>query len=164
MCGADLITKIPPTDNRERHVCPACGYIHYLQPKVAAGTILERDGRIALVKRGVEPRKGFWSFPCGFMEVDEDLPTTAKRETEEETGLQVELGEHLGTYSYSESLHGVSVVIVAYLARAVGGEARAGDDVTEVKFVGPDEIPWAELAFRSSREAVRDWLKKKGHG
>ncbi|MHC4605398.1 MAG: NUDIX hydrolase [Planctomycetota bacterium] len=162
-CSAELVTKVPPLDNRERYVCPKCGHIHYVQPKVAAGTIPERDGRIVLVKRAVEPRKGFWSFPCGFMEIDEDLPGTAKRETEEETGLPVELDGHLGTYSYADSIHGGSIVIAAYFARIADGELKPGDDVCEAKFVRPEEINWDELAFRSTRDALRDWLKARGH-
>ena len=158
-CSAKLIEKIPPLDNRPRRVCPKCGQVHYVQPKIAAGSIPEKDGKIVLIKRGVEPRTGYWSFPCGFMEIDENVEGTAKRETEEETGLNVELSGHLGTYSYAESHDGGSIVIVVYRSRVLGGELKPDDDVVDAKWVGPQEINWDELAFRSSHDALRDWLK-----
>lgn len=164
MCASPLEPKTPPLDNRERLVCPKCGHVAYLQPKVAAGTITESDGKIVLIRRGVDPKKGCWSFPCGYMEIDEAVATTAKRETEEETGLQIELTGHLGTYSYADSPVGGSIVIVVYRARATGGELVPGDDVTEAKFVRPDRIIWDELAFRSTHDALRDWLKRVNHG
>ena len=163
-CGHELEDRVPPLDHRPRRMCPACGFVHYAQPKVAAGSIPEKDGKIALVQRGIGPRKGYWSFPCGFMEIDEDVASAAKRETEEETGLRVELTGHLGTYSYAESPHGGSIVIVAYASRVVGGELRAPDDVGDARWTRPGEIPWDDLAFQSSHEALRDWLRKNGRG
>lgn len=151
-------TKVPAHDNRPRAVCTKCGFIHYQQPKIAAGTIVEVDGGIVLIRRGVEPRVGYWSFPCGFQEIDETVEQTAVRETLEETGLRVEILNHLGTYSYVQSWHGGAVVVVAYRARALGGDLTATDDATEAKLVKPDEIPWAELAFKSTTSAIRDWL------
>jgi len=163
MCSTALITKVPELDNRERHVCPKCGFVHYIQPKIAAGSIPERDGKIVLIKRGVPPREGYWSFPCGFMEADEDVAATAKRETEEETGLEVELTGQLGTYSYSTTDHGVSIVIVAYRSRITGGTLKPDDDVVDAKFVDPKEIPWDDLAFQSSHDALTDWLKPRSN-
>lgn len=158
-CAAELVLKVPELDSRERLVCPRCGHVHYLQPFVAAGSIPEQDGKIVLIRRGVDPRKGYWSFPCGFMEIDEDVQSTALRETREETGLQIEITGHLGTYSYANSLDGRSIVIVAYRSRIVGGSLQPGDDVTEARWVPVQEIPWEELAFQSSHEALRDWMR-----
>ena len=163
-CSTELILKTPPGDNRERHVCSNCGHIHYLQPKIAGGTIPEVDGKIVLIKRSIKPRPGYWSFPCGFMECDEDIAAAARRETEEETGLAVEITELLGTYSYAESYWGSSIVVVAYRARVTGGELRPCDEVSEAKMLRPEDIPWDHLAFRSSHSALRDWLRKVRDG
>ena len=153
-CSAKLIEKIPPLDNRPRRVCPKCGQVHYVQPKIAAGSIPEKDGKIVLIKRGVEPRTGYWSFPCGFMEIDENVEGTAKRETEEETGLNVELSGHLGTYSYAESHDGGSIVIVVYRSRVLGGELKP-DDVSEEtvsQHLYTKDLPDPELVLRTSGE------------
>jgi len=157
-CGAALTPRIPAGDHRERKVCPACDFVHYLQPKVAAGTVVEFEGKLVLIQRSVDPRKGFWSFPCGFVEIDETAEEAARRETLEEVGLETELTGHLGTYSYLQSWHGGSIVVVVYRARAVGGRPRAGDDAGDLRLVTPAEIPWEDLAFPSSHTALKDWL------
>ena len=160
-CGAPMTRAVPPTDSRERHVCSKCGWIHYLDPKVACGTVSEIDGKFALIQRNIDPRKGFWSFPCGFMEIDETLEEAAVRETREESGLEVSLDGHLGTYSYVQSWHGGSVVVVAFLGRPVGGKLQAGDDAEAVRVAAAAEIPWSDLAFKSSHSALKDWLARR---
>ncbi len=154
-----MAQRVPDGDHRERAVCTKCDFIHYQQPKIAAGTIVDLDGGIVLIKRAVDPRKDFWSFPCGFQEIDETVEQAATRETEEECGLRVELDGHIGTYSYVQSWHGGAVVVVAYRARVTGGELRAGDDAADVRIVRPDAIPWDDLAFKSSHAALKDWLR-----
>lgn len=161
-CGAPMTKAIPPGDNHPRHVCTKCAFIHYLDPKVACGTIPEIDGRIALIERGIEPRKGFWSFPCGFMEIDETTEQAALRETKEETGLDVAIDGHLGTYSYPDNFYGGAIVVVVYRAKILSGTLKADDDCSDAKMVGPKEIPWDQLAFKSSISAMQDWLKFKG--
>ena len=158
-CGGPMARSVPPTDSRERHVCTKCGWIHYLDPKVACGTIAELDGKFALIQRAIEPKKGLWSFPCGFMEVDETTEQAAVRETLEETGLQVALESHLGTYSYPDSWFGGSVVVIVYRARVTGGTLRADTDCCDARLITPTDIPWDQLAFTSSHSALRDWLK-----
>lgn len=161
-CGGPIARSVPPKDNRPRHVCSACGFVHYLDPKVACGTIAELDGRFALIQRAIEPRKGAWSFPCGFMEIDETTEQAAIRETREETGLDVELSGLLGAYSYPDSFYGGAIVVVVYRARVVGGTLRADDDCCDAKMIAPGEIPWDQLAFKSSHAAFRDWLRLRG--
>jgi ADP-ribose pyrophosphatase YjhB (NUDIX family) len=161
-CGAPMTRAVPPDDHRERHVCTVCRWVHYLDPKVACGTVAERDGRVVLIQRNIEPQKGFWSFPCGFMEVDETTEQAAIRETREETGLEVDLESHLGTYSYPDGYFGGSVVVVVYRARVTSGTLRADTDCSDAKLILPSEIPWERLAFRSSHAAFRDWLRGKG--
>lgn len=153
---------VPDGDNRERHVCPKCGFVHYLDPKVACGTIAEQDGKFALILRNVDPRKGFWSFPCGFMELDETAPECAVRETKEETGLDVRINLLLGAYSYSDSYFGGAIVVIVYHALVTGGTLRPDDDVIEAKLITPDDIPWDRLAFQSSHDAIGDWMRLKG--
>ncbi len=161
-CGAPMRRGVPPDDHRERHICTQCRWVHYLDPKVACGTISEIDGKFALIQRNIEPKKGFWSFPCGFMEIDETTEQAALRETREETGLEVELQGHLGTYSYPDNFYGGSIVVVVYRARVLGGTLRADDDVCDARMIAPAEIPWEQLAFASSHSAIRDWLHAKG--
>lgn len=161
-CGAPMALAIPPADHRQRHVCTKCDWVHYLDPKVACGTIAELDGKFALIQRNIDPRKGFWSFPCGYMEIDETTEQAAIRETKEETGLDVELEGHLGTYSYSDSFLGGAIVVVVYRARVLGGVLHADDDVCDARMITPAEIPWEQLAFKSSFSAIRDWLRHKG--
>jgi len=161
-CGAPMTLAVPRDDHRERHVCTKCGFVHYLDPKVACGTVAELDGRFALIQRNIEPRKGFWSFPCGFMEIDETAEQAALRETREETGLDVRLGPLLGTYSYTDTFYGGAIVVVVYSATVVGGTLKADDDCCDAKLITPAEIPWDRLAFKSSDAALRDWLRFKG--
>ena len=96
------------------------------------------------------------------MEIDETTEQAALRETREETGLDVELEGHLGTYSYPDNFHGGSIVVVVYRARVLGGTLHADDDVCDARMVAPAEIPWEQLAFTSSHAALRDWLRAKG--
>jgi ADP-ribose pyrophosphatase YjhB (NUDIX family) len=157
-----MTRAIPPGDSKLRHVCTKCTFVHYLDPKVACGTIPEIDGKIVLIERGIEPRRGFWSFPCGFMEIDETTEQAALRETKEETGLEVALEGHLGTYSYSDNFYGGAIVVVVYRAKVVGGTLRADDDCSDAKVVSPVDIPWETLAFKSSISAIEDWLRHRG--
>ena len=160
-CGARLATRRPPGDSRDRLVCRACGFVFYMGLKVAAGTVAVHEGRIVLVRRGVPPGEGLWSFPCGYAEVSETLETCAVRETAEETGLEVRLTGLLGAYSYPPEVDDVSrVAVLAYAAEVIGGRPAPGDDATDVRLVLPAEIPWDDLAFRSSRDALRDWLAR----
>jgi ADP-ribose pyrophosphatase YjhB (NUDIX family) len=159
LCGAGLETRRPPGDGRDRLVCGACGFVLYLGLKVAAGTVPVLDGRVVLIRRGVAPGEGLWSFPCGFAEIDETLEQCAVRETREEAGIDVRLRGLLGAYSYPPSGGaGGRVAIVCYAAEVAGGEPRAGDDAREVGLFLPDAIPWEDLAFASSRDALRDWM------
>ncbi len=154
-CGGGLSLSDVPRDQRQRLRCSDCQHIHYLDPKVAAGVVCAMDGGVVLVRRAIEPGRGKWVVPGGFMEHDETVEEAAVRETLEETGLEVELDGLLGVYSYRRSV----VVLVVYRARPVGGCLRALDECLEARVFGPAEIPWDQLAFVTSRDALLDYIR-----
>ncbi len=163
-CGHALETRAVE-DHRPRPVCPACGFIVYLNPPIAAGVIAERaDGKIVLVLRGENPGKGLWALPTGFMEIDETVEAAARRECLEETGLSVELRDLWGVWSYYHDPKQTSGVLVLYTARVVSGEPRPGSDSVQVKFFALDELPEEQLAFKTHREALAKWRQAKGLG
>jgi ADP-ribose pyrophosphatase YjhB (NUDIX family) len=122
---------------------------------VVAGTIFTLNGAIVLLKRGVEPAIGKWVFPGGYVDRGESVQEAAIRETQEESQMDVKLGPLLNVYSYPHSPN----VIVVYAAQAVGGELAAGDESVEAKVFAPTEIPWDDLAFDSTKDALKDYIK-----
>lgn len=153
-CGGQLERKKIKANEPERRVCDACDFIFYEDPKIAACTIPVIDNKIVLLKRGIEPSYGKWVFPGGFMDRGERVEEAAMRETWEEANLTVEIDRLLNIYSYS----GQPVVIVVYLVNVVGGELRAMDETLEAATFAPEEIPWDELAFESTKDALREYL------
>jgi ADP-ribose pyrophosphatase YjhB (NUDIX family) len=144
-------------DEKERLVCQKCDFIFYISPKVAAGALIEDDGRIVLVRRGIEPHLGSWTLPAGFTEYGETIEETAIRECREETGLEVGLDDLLGVYSVNSNFYG-HLVLVLYSAHVVGGELAAGDDASEAGLFAPAELP-TDMAFQAHCQALRDWRK-----
>jgi ADP-ribose pyrophosphatase YjhB (NUDIX family) len=137
-----------------RRFCPTCDRVIFRDHKVAAGVLVERDGKVLLVRRCMGPRQGTWSFPAGFIEFGEDPADAAARECREETGLEVEIAG-LHAVVGPEPAGAASIVIV-YRARVLGGEMRASDDVDRVGFFEPDDLP--PLAFRATQVALDKWL------
>jgi ADP-ribose pyrophosphatase YjhB (NUDIX family) len=145
-------------EKRTRLVCERCRGIEYLNPKLVACTIpLWQDG-ILLVRRGIDPGFGKWVFPGGYVDLGESVRDAAVREAYEEAGVRVEIERILDAYSYT----GSAVVVLVYVARVVGGEPAPGDECLEVRAFAPDQIPWEELAFPSTRDALRDYLRQRG--
>jgi ADP-ribose pyrophosphatase YjhB (NUDIX family) len=157
-CGGRLGRQRLKPSEPERLVCSACSFIFYDDPKVAACAIPTLDGKIVLLKRGIEPSYGKWVFPGGFLDRGERVEDAAIRETWEEVNLQVEITRLLNVYSYP----GYPVVVIVYAARVVGGELRAMDETLEVRTFSPTEVPWDELAFPSTRDALTDYLALAG--
>lgn len=145
-------------DGRVRPVCPGCGFVYYLDPKVAVGTIVTWEGGLVLGQRAIQPARGKWVFPGGFVDRGETLEAAAVRETREETALEVRVTGLLDVYSYPDSV----VVVVVYEAEAVGGPPVAGDECLAVRTFPPDAIPWDDLAFRSTRDALAAWCRRRG--
>jgi 8-oxo-dGTP diphosphatase len=143
-----------------RLVCDRCEFILWQDPKVAAGTLFTVDGRLVLLRRSIEPAYGKWVFPGGFVDRGETVPDAAVRETWEEARVRVRADDLVGLYSYS----GWPVIVAVYAATIVEGAPSAGDETLEVGLFAPAEVPWDDLAFRSTRDAVRDYLARLGPG
>jgi len=154
-CGAELEFGPIGGEDRDRLACPACGFVFYVNPRLVVTTLPITDtGRVMLIRRGIEPGYGMWAQPGGFLEIDETVRDAAIRETREETGLVVEPGAIVGLYSRLPA----AVVVVAFEARIVGGEPQITHESLETRPFGPDEIPWAEVAFETSVRALSDWV------
>jgi 8-oxo-dGTP diphosphatase len=155
-CGGGLSARVVKPGEPDRLVCGQCEYIFYLNPKIAACAITAIGGRIVLLRRGIEPQRGKWVFPGGFVDRGETVTGAAARETREEVRLEVEIGDVVGVYSYL----GNEVVVVVYEARAASGEPQIGDECLEVCTFAPEDIPWNDLAFDSTREALATYVRR----
>ncbi len=145
-----MAVKIPPGEDRERHVCETCGTIHYQNPKIIAGCIPEWEGKILLCRRAIEPRKGLWTLPAGFMELGETLEQAAARETREEACAEVEILELYTVFS----LPHVNQVHVFFRARMTRPRFAPGAESLETMLVDETAIPWSELAFSTVRRTL----------
>jgi len=152
-CGRPVEPMLLEADHRPRLVCPE-GHVTWRNPRVVVGTLPVATGRVHLARRAIEPGAGLWTYPGGFLEVGESAQEGARRETEEETRLLVEIGPLIGVYSRPS----VAIVTVIFEASVVGGTLEPGAETTEVRAYGPDEIPWGELAFTTVESALRDWV------
>lgn len=155
MCATELVYR--ELYDRMRQQCPACEWIHFQDPKVGAGVIVEQAGKVLLGRRGIDPGRGQWCFPSGFVEIDESPETAAVRECKEETGLEVELTGLFDIFHYFSAVKGAGVLIL-YRAQITGGKPKPMDDMVELAFYGPSELPANdEIAFESNRQALRRW-------
>jgi ADP-ribose/FAD diphosphatase len=149
-CAAPVARQIPKGEDRERWVCTACGTIHYENPRMVVGCIIEEQGRILLCKRAIEPRHGFWTVPAGFLELGESTVQGAIRETYEEAGAQVEV---IAPYAHFDIPY-IGQAYIFYRARMLGPEMGPGTESLEVELVAPKDIPWNDLAFPVVRTAL----------
>lgn len=159
-CGHAVEWRVPPDDNRPRWCCPQCGAIHYENPRVVLGTIPVWGDRVLLCRRAIEPRRGYWTLPAGFMENGETTAQGALRETEEEAGARVELD---GIFSVIDVTH-VRQVHLFYRARMVDPQFAAGTESLEVRLFDEPSIPWADLAFRTVAITLRAFFDDRGRG
>ena len=147
---------IPPGDNRERMVCRDCGYIAYENPKVVVGSVVIAEDRVLLCRRAIDPRRGFWTLPAGYLELHEATSAGALREAQEEAGAAITIEGLLAVYNIPR----LSQVQIIYRARLAQPAISAGPESLEVRLFAWEEIPWDELAFPSVHWALHhfaDW-------
>lgn len=160
-CGGLLRTADCPRENRARQICTVCGRVNYRNAKPCVGVLVVRDGRLLLVKRGIQPYIGCWEIPGGFMEADELPAAGAIREVAEETGLNVELTGLFGFYtgSYGDADEGTHCLNIYFMGRVAGGIAHPGDDAVDLAWFAPEELPEA-IAFDHAHEVLEDWIER----
>lgn len=158
LCAADLKTEM--LDGHQRLVCinNDCDFVFYHNPVPAAGVMIVEDDRILLVRRAHPPKVDWWCIPAGFMEWSEHPSETAVREVEEETGLKVRLKSFFEVYSGNDDPRN-NAVLMLYLGEVIGGEMRASDDASEVRFFSFDDLP-EKIAFESHHQALADYTAR----
>ncbi|MDD5300402.1 MAG: NUDIX hydrolase [Gallionella sp.] len=160
-CGAAIELRCPDDDNRPRHICTACGTIHYQNPRMVIGAIPEWEDKILLCRRAIEPRYGLWTLPGGFMENGETTAEAAIRETAEEANARIAIGEPYSMYSLPHINH----VNILFRAKLLDINFGPGPESLEVKLFAEAEIPWDEIAFRPVKLSLEHYFadRRKGH-
>ena len=154
-CGTAVLYRLPDDgDTKPRAVCPACHTVHYENPLLVVGTVPYLDNRVLLCKRNIEPRKGYWTLPAGFMELNETAAAGAARETDEEAGAAITLGPLFSLISVVQ----VGQVHLFYLARLEGEQFNPGHETMEARLFAEQDIPWDDLAFRTVRETLTHYF------
>jgi len=159
-CGSPVAYRTPADDNRERAVCPACGLVHYENPLNVVGTVPVWGDQVLLCKRAIEPRRGLWTLPAGFLELGESTAQGALRETDEESGAQIELGALFSILNVVR----VGQVHFFYLAKMTSPALDPGSETLEARLFREDEVPWDEIAFRTVRETLRFFFDDRRRG
>jgi ADP-ribose pyrophosphatase YjhB (NUDIX family) len=160
VCGAPTEYRIPPDDNRDRAVCTVCATVHYENPLNVVGTVPVWQGRVLLCRRNIEPRRGFWTLPAGFMELDETTAQGAIRETVEEAGAEIALGP---LYTVLNVVH-VGQVHLYYRAEMTSAKLDPGPETIEARLFDEADIPWDELAFRTVRYTLERFFEDRLSG
>lgn len=159
-CGTPVEYRIPDDDNRERATCPACTTIHYENPLNVVGTVPVWEDQVLLCRRNIEPRRGFWTLPAGFMELGETTAEGALRETIEEAGARIEL---LPLYTVLNVVPAGQVHFF-YRARLLDTRFDPGPETIEVGLFRETELPWSEIAFRTVRMTLEHYFADRRHG
>lgn len=159
-CGHKVILTIPSGDSHVRHVCPACGAIHYQNPRMIVGTIPEWEDKILLCRRAIEPRYGLWTLPAGFMENGETTSQGAARETLEEAHARVEVGDLFSLYN----LPHINQVYLMFRARLLDLDFHPGAESLEVALFTEKDIPWDRLAFRTVEATLTAYFRDRAAG
>lgn len=150
-------SQVPPGEDRERRVCQTCGYIDYVNPRIVTGVVAHAGGRILLCRRAIEPRKGFWTLPAGFLELGESVEDGAKREAREEAMAELEIETMLAVYSIPR----IGQVQIFFRAKLLN-EPAPGPESLEVMLVEWDDVPWTELAFPSVKWSLDAYRATEG--
>ncbi len=154
----EFVHRIPEGDNRERLVCAACGYVAYDNPKIVVGSVVVSDGAVLLCRRAIEPRRGYWTLPAGYLELDETLEEGAAREAMEEAGASITIDGILAVFSIAR-IGQVQVVFRSRFAEPGLPRFAAGPESPEVGLYAWDAIPWDAIAFPSVRWALNVWRR-----
>jgi ADP-ribose pyrophosphatase YjhB (NUDIX family) len=149
----DFIRRIPDGDDRERLTCPDCGFVAYENPKIVVGSVVAEEGRVLLCRRAIEPRRGYWTLPAGYMEMRETVEEGARREAWEEARASIALDGVLAVYSIAR----IGQVQVIFRARLARPGFEPGPESLEVRLFRWEDIPWDEIAFPSVHWALRAW-------
>jgi ADP-ribose pyrophosphatase YjhB (NUDIX family) len=158
VCGSSV--ELRPADGRDRYVCVQCETIHYTNPKIVVGALAVWQDKVLLCRRAIEPRKGFWNLPAGYLEDFEKAEEGAIRETWEEAGTEIEIESVLTVYNLPQA----NQVYIHFLARLKDGIVRNGEESLESALFAEDEIPWKEMAFTSSAYALRKYFEDRKAG
>ena len=156
--GGPIHHRIPPGDSLERRVCDECGFIDYVNPRIVVGSVCTWGDRFLLCKRAIDPRKGYWTIPAGFMEQNETSSEGAMREAREEACADIEIDALLGVYNIAR----ISQVQLIFRARLVSPEVAAGPESEQVGLFSWEEIPWEALAFPSVLWALQHYREVDG--
>jgi len=159
-CGETVQLVIPEGDNRERHVCDACGTIHYQNPNVVTGCIPEWNDKVLLCRRAIKPRYGCWTLPAGFLENGESAQQGALRETLEEANAQVELLSLFSTFNMPH----ISQIYMLFRGRLLDLDFGPGEESLDVQLFREDQIPWDELAFPVIGETLKLYFADRARG
>jgi ADP-ribose pyrophosphatase YjhB (NUDIX family) len=159
-CGSKVEQRVPVGDNRLRHVCPACGTIHYQNPRMVVGTLPVWEGRVLLCRRAIEPRLGYWTLPAGFLENGESAADGALRETLEEACARVAL---IAPYTMV-SVPQIDQMHILFRAELIDTDFSPGSESLEVRLFDEADIPWDELAFRSVSLTLRTFFDERRKG
>ncbi|MBI5784020.1 MAG: NUDIX hydrolase [Rhodocyclales bacterium] len=159
-CGAAVSLRVPPGDSLPRHVCDACGVVHYRNPRLVVGALPVWDDKVLLCRRAIEPRRGMWTLPAGFMENGETVAEAALRETREEANANIALGEMYTMISVPQ----INQVHVVYRASLVDLSFSAGEETLEVRLFEEREIPWNEIAFRTIALTLQHYFDDRRAG
>src|ERR1700693_1250495 len=154
------VSGVPEGDNRERMICADCGFILYDNPKIVVGSVPRWGERILMCRRSIHPRRGFWTLPAGYLELNESISAGAEREAFEEAEAKIEIEGLLAIYDIPR----ISQVQLIYRARLIDDRVRAGPESLEIALFGWDEIPWDEIAFPSVRWALHHEREARASG
>jgi ADP-ribose pyrophosphatase YjhB (NUDIX family) len=159
----DFIRRVPDGDNRERLVCPDCGHVAYENPKVVVGSVVVADDAVLMCRRAIEPRRGFWTLPAGYLELGETVEEGARREAWEEARAEIVLDGILGVFSISR-IGQVQVIFRARFADTGPPSFAPGPESEDVRLFSWDDIPWNDIAFPSVRWALQAWRSVEAVG
>jgi ADP-ribose pyrophosphatase YjhB (NUDIX family) len=159
-CAAPVSLRVPAGDSLPRFVCDACRTIHYQNPRMVVGCIVEWEDRILLCRRAIEPRYGMWTVPAGFMENGETTFAGAMRETMEEANARVEIGPLYALYNIPH----INQVYMLFRARLLDPAVSAGAETLEVRLCAEHEVPWDEIAFATVRNTLKHYYSDRELG